>query len=522
MSVKSVINNLYSVIDNPKSNKLITDELEVVELGRVKRIVLCVLEPLYSYFGKDVYSRYRASNITEKIKNYYKIHKKEIDQKDDLSLKIQDVFFKLGKESFFTLHEDDRRVSSKKIDTFPTIHKLPEDLNISSENRQYLYEKISQFFQNLSKYEGSFFIREKKGSSRINCKRKEPIRTYKLFCKDNDGRVRRLMRFNPSNSINFVIDNPNQVSVMTNEVIAEGGSAKVKKLFSPLSGNYYIKKPIDVKDSISKSVNAFTCGKIGFLPEIYFRTPEPTKQQYIQLKYDSDLRKAILNNTIPLAEVPKIVADLLTGLSILHNCTTPITINGVSSQLRGSHCDIKPENILVKKGQNGSFDAAFIDISLGQAILHGTFTPGFCSPDRIFPLVDLNRNLINGKVVCDHLNRYGAAGDMWSMGLTIFTLLLGNFIITTDGKEEGYVFDSYFRKKLNPDNISKFSKDLTQEQVTNLVVEFSDFYLSKINEITDKPLGNQLANIWNAANAMMKVDPNMRITAAQALEKIST
>lgn len=149
MSVENVVNNLHSVIGD--SNKLITEDLKVVELGSVTRIMLCVLQPLYYLMGKDAFSHYRAANVTQRIQEYYQTNKKEIDQSDELSLKIQDVFFKLRKESLFSLRFSDTFLSSEKIESCPTIPELPEDLGISSEDRKFIHKK------NFSSFSETFY-----------------------------------------------------------------------------------------------------------------------------------------------------------------------------------------------------------------------------------------------------------------------------------------------------------------------------------------------------------------------------
>ena len=521
MSVESVINNLYSVIDDPKSNKLITNELKVVELGLFTRIVMFIAQPLCSLLGSDSYYHYRAAKVTKRIEEYYKENKNEIDQNEDLSLKIQDVYSKLRKKPLFPLRDDDRLLSSEKLPSSPKIHKLPENLEIRRSNRELIDEKVSKVYRELSTREGEFYIRERKKVERANGKRIHKRRTYKLFVKSDDGRVRRLMRFNSPKSLTFLAD---QAFVMTNQVIAKGGFSTVKLVYSLLEDQYYVKKPLDPSDMMSVNLLEHLCGKTGFFTRYYLRVPEQEKPQLIQPKFAFNLREVIEGNKLTLSKRVGVLKDLLEGLVALHNCSTTVNDKeGNSVKLRMSHCDIKPRNILLRPKSDFGVETVFIDISFGQAINEGAHTINYCPPEKIFSGGDIGKNEIIA-----FYNDYGQAGDMWSFGMTILTFLLGSITTTTTNAagevvdRESGLFDSLFAKHLFPKGENSHpSKDLKQEDVTGFIDGYADFIQGKINALPSSEEGKEVATLWNQARKMMSVVPVYRPTAAEVLNALN-
>ena len=120
----------------------------------------------------------------------------------------------------------------------------------------------------------------------------------------------------------------------------------------------------------------------------------------------------------------KLAAALLEGVEALH-------------ELGYTHCDIKPDNILVTDIGNQSYGVRLIDFSCTHRTgtvgsVAGTF--GYRAPEVVFRRVC--RLQWRQGVVSNSMFYWSAAQDVFSTGMTLLALLLGEHPITGDSDGE--------------------------------------------------------------------------------------
>ena len=220
---------------------------------------------------------------------------------------------------------------------------------------------------------------------------------------------------------------------------------------------------------------------------------------------------------LPLGRVQSVIRDTLLGLS----CLTRLSV---------IHCDVKPENIV--QVNDVSDRVKLIDL-------------GNCSTTTSIQMTYAQSRYYRAPEVALHLN-YDTKADIWSTGCVAAELMLGlplfpaeterhliclinqmlgpfpqNMIQDTDRHDELFLPDETLKSpelicEENDETFTDFQPYFVQERLEDIVMNFSFAPDLTEDEVNEEVRRRQI--FIDFLKNMLKLDPNERLTAEQALQ----
>ena len=192
----------------------------------------------------------------------------------------------------------------------------------------------------------------------------------------------------------------------TGEEVGKGGQTKVIKCYSPVTGQFLVRKKFD-SAIVASLLQAY---KLLYNQPNCVQMYCNTDHNIFEPLYDTDLRKMIeKKQLISTADKIRAMFHIATAVQGVHS---KIYSDGQIKYML-SHKDIKPANIFVKKDPNGQL---IFDLGDYGWVLSCDFsgTPTFRSPEKV------RSEQLSGKLF---VLENGPKLDMWQLGLTFSALL---------------------------------------------------------------------------------------------------
>ncbi len=161
-------------------------------------------------------------------------------------------------------------------------------------------------------------------------------------------------------------------------------------------------------------------------------------------KADATLSSYLKENTLTEKQLAKIICDITSALSYLHN-ETQITF-----------CDIKPENILLFIGRDGEITAKLSDFGLaklGFEKIGFRGTTQYASPEMASNAVPevLRAKFAKTEEREKHFAQITGASDIWSFGVLIYDLLGQPLPCISDSVFRSEILNTLKAARLRPD-----------------------------------------------------------------------
>jgi serine/threonine protein kinase len=248
--------------------------------------------------------------------------------------------------------------------------------------------------------------------------------------------------------------------------LGEGAYAAVFKVEDKSDGKIYAAKQItNPTDQNALSISEldilgkFNCDYIMSAKEIIYSNDTV----YMILPYMSmsldDLIKSKRN--ISFEQKVKIMFDIAVGMKTLHN--------------QYYHCDLKPDNILLRD----DLSACVADFSLAYSTTIAN-NGNVCAAKPYRPIEDLTED----NMIISKLN------DLWAYGCIVYKLFSGKLLITSDSDVDDFIDDykSYLEKDLSNPDIRLFLKKVLNIDPEERYQSFDDLLCDPLFESFDVPV----------------------------------
>ncbi|KAI2605497.1 kinase-like domain-containing protein [Hypoxylon fragiforme] len=201
------------------------------------------------------------------------------------------------------------------------------------------------------------------------------------------------------------------------------GTIILKSYTHPSTAQSLYKAEVDAFTKIRNSASKQNHSKFEYIIEFYGHFKQ-NKKYYILLEHAEGDLDSYFNNTKPPEDAPEMIQfwesmfKLIHGLSLIHNLGDPDEQS--TSMSLGSHQDIKPDNILVARGNRSSDyritlkiadfgKSDFWNVSDDNRNVLGVDNRG----DQIYSAPEC---IVNYPVLERFTNRVGSEVDIWSLG----------------------------------------------------------------------------------------------------------
>ncbi len=303
------------------------------------------------------------------------------------------------------------------------------------------------------------------------------------------------------------IKGSSNVILCSRKLVGDGGQRKVRLCFDMMSQTHYIRKKLIDERELSIVNMLKDKPSRGVVPIIQIWKLKTSKGE-TRTKVLEPLCDNIIANLYgnpQLAEQKQklsLIEDLLSGLSHLHKIHMTSSFQTLGSKnYKAFHGDITPRNILMHQS-NGQWNAFITDFGCAGNLL---FNPGGGTGNRAPDILKLYLRPNSVWEVVEYNIRYGQAKDVWAMGIICVAILSGKTPKTHEKRvlfslpciEEGILKSTCPVKDVH-------AAHLTQPQVDQDLAQFR----------TDS-----LGKAWDLVALMLRVNPDERITATEALAR---
>lgn len=317
-------------------------------------------------------------------------------------------------------------------------------------------------------------------------------------------------------TLSFMVDtSTNQVSAILLSVskdrvppLGKGRARTAKVIYNLTTGRKLCKKPAQSHHEIVllQSLN----GSEGIEPLDYVRTVG-CKTQLITPLFKGTLDK-LLNSrrNLTAGDMKKIMLQLLKGLEKLHSHPGITT----ASRPHSYHSDIKPGNILYDKELN----AVISDMESVNDLASFVGTPGWMSPQKRQAWGTFSG--LQG--ITDYNKKHSQSDDIWSMGL-IFAAVLKNELHDSWGAPLACIYGKcHVEQERAPFHFSVFPKyvlndgeicNITQAEIDQEIVDKKASLSPSVNRVA-------MEHMWDIVREMLSVEPQRRLNASQARERL--
>ncbi len=498
--------------------QLINDRLEVVQKGGFKWRLLCLFRPFLALIGIDLYSHVRVNNVAKSLFSYFKANKEFLD---DASL---EGFKKKFYEPLLKKTNYKYEVGSCDFDSLlpPLPMKWPADaakLGLTDSQKTFLEKALSEVVPLAFGEEGD---------------------NHTLICskvKSEGGTKRKLQLFHNTTlknefdvpiTVKVIRESPRRLSrimLWSKEIIAKGGERKVKRCYDLMTGEFSVRKKC-LSNSIEKLVLLhFKKNPVpGIEPvqDILSKDPGFKSDHIIEPVFEGTLRN-LLGHIKKKEDVLSIMQQLLTGLSALHAFTpTEVTIDleGITTRTfpKATHLDINLSNILLRKSE-GKWEAVLIDFGVSGNFAPGNGTIGYLSPaevklrGQVYPNGPGTPPIAVSDEFKKKLPPIGQKRDVWALGLIFTSLLTGRIDVVQISKKDRIVgiitpplqsINDLFLKGSKGGFYDGHLSDLQQDSIDGDIAAW-------------KVKTPDYASLWGLISKMLRVDPEERVSASEAL-----
>lgn len=310
-----------------------------------------------------------------------------------------------------------------------------------------------------------------------------------------------------------------RIIIKTKEVVGSGGERKVLRAFDLLSGEELVSKPYatSVEKMIVKKAHT---DKLSYFP--------PTVGVREKRFYEKRCQTVTSCYHEPAPVRHALVLQLLSAVKTLHQCW----LSGCTYTEKkedGSivekpidkaplyHGDIKPANILAYKDSKGDLKAVLSELGTMGNFVSVSYTTFFRSPEKTdfienkFYLFGVRVPFITSSDIIQHNQLYGRTSDIWSLGVTLTTILSGGLLMPGCPEEFGVPDLDCFRKHYEDLKSGVRKKMPGDIWVLNLTQEEID---ASIDTISKRSKTEEYSDTWNLIKRMLKVDPKERYDAS--------
>ncbi|MBA2368646.1 MAG: hypothetical protein H0V82_06445 [Candidatus Protochlamydia sp.] len=489
----------------PRSNFVITKDLKLINKRSLSWKILFLFKPFYRLFGWDIYHHVRADRVAQGIIHYCQNYRDLLNARPLLIEKIRRQILLRLKEKTHAKYdtEIDRAISElntmiRRTDeqTRPEpineaflnpLNTIEDNFNLTNERIQWPDEEclrtleiseadllairgplergFQQLIMNPAHYDLNF----------VKTTQKRSLQLINLDVWEEKGNIISEARIPFSLEIVRSSDKKiTDIIILAKKVLAQGGQTKVRLCFSTFRNMLLVRKSCESETQKLIIEHFRKCPTRGITPIFHLRTRNNKKMQVIE-----PLLKVLdqLAHTLTDTDKVSIAQDLLYGIRAVH-------------RLNEAHRDIKPSNILIEK-INGVWRGFITDFGFAdRSFIGGSLL--YRSPEQIaVDKENIKYKLTRSSPYYDRINRLpelSQPGDMWSMGLVLFSL----FITRISDSRIGYprfMWDKIFPLpssslpcvQIDPKNEIKDIKvleDLSQEEIDLAVSQFKYYMLN--------------------------------------------
>lgn len=275
-------------------------------------------------------------------------------------------------------------------------------------------------------------------------------------------------------------------------IVGFGGQRMVKSAFDLTEGHRLVRKKVSsteqrALESMQQSPQssetvALRKKKIGHL-EV---------DQQFEMREDGTLEDLLW---VPMTSVEQVnmAKGLLAQLKEFHEKKT-------EDNVPAFHSDIKPKNILFRASPQGGYELTISDFGIANIVegVAGSFSNSAPEHLRALFRAQVVQNYPISSGVERHNREYGQANDAWGMGIVLFA-------IVTQGQTLPYIYQTITEwgsgTKESWEHLSQVKQDTVDRNIRAMKNRYSP----------ESPL-------WPVIQQLLQVDPQVRITAAKALE----
>lgn len=497
-------------------------------LSHCQWCLVCLCYPFYWLFSNP-YSHITADQAARMIFKYCRANREYminnplvIQQIED---KILNTIDRRSSYKYKTIVDQVRKKLNRlKLPNPP--QKIPEKEEevMSFENQRWKWPKNLSFLgitaeqKDLLNLVISTLVQTSKFSPKIEILKSQKNHTELQIEVSNDG----FHRFTLPFRIRYVIEDQElqNVVVLSRKIIDQGGQRNVRLSFNPFKSKYYVRKratsetEILIVETLSKRKHR---GLVSVKPWQEISSSGVKRTKFLEPLYEMPLTE--LFGTYHLTKFQQklfLIEDLLFGLQAFHSHQIEnICFGDYTGSFKWFHYDLKPDNILVRRNlQTGGFEAAITDFGHACNTDGVGGSNGYRSPERV------QRYLTSSRTTHDNFvyqAQHGQSMDIWSMGLIFVGILIGrgsekagDHFPPLPCLEEGFLKDS--KKEIH--FCDAFVAELTQDQIDRDLDQLKAAYPASTPE---KQL--MLDHLWKMVKQMLRVKPEERITAEEALKQ---
>lgn len=265
-------------------------------------------------------------------------------------------------------------------------------------------------------------------------------------------------------------------------VIGRGGERTIKHGYDLIHGLKLARK------NIQSEIEIITQKK-GKGPQIFAERSTQKGRQVFEPVYSGSLDK-LVSSPLSLPEIEGIARDLLKSLASFHR-------QPGEDDIPSYHGDIKPENILWRRDDEGKLEVVLSDFGGANADQGASGTREYYSPESVALLATPRLKYDRRTPLYTQFRQDNAQkADVWAMGLTLLKLM-------TQGKDLPSINRVFEGKNFFKGMNEAFSK-VTQEQIDQEIraLQMEHFPQSEI---------------WDLIKRMLVIDVNQRYSASSLI-----
>ncbi|MCE5316856.1 MAG: hypothetical protein LLG04_05775 [Parachlamydia sp.] len=313
-------------------------------------------------------------------------------------------------------------------------------------------------------------------------------------------------------TLSFMVDTrTNQVSTILLSVskdrvapLGKGRGRTAKVIYNLTTGRKMCKKAVQNSNEVAllQALN----GSEGIEPLDYVRTVG-SKTQLITPLFKGTLDKLLKSRDLTAEDMKKIMLQLLKGLEKLHQYPEIRT----ASRTHSYHSDIKPSNILYDKELN----VVISDMESVNDLNSFVGTPGWKSPQKRQAWGTFSRQ----QGITDYNQNHSQGDDNWSMGLIFAAVLKNALDIVLGVAPLRCILGKYHVEQVQDRFLLKYTlndsgiSNITQAEIDQEIADEKVKLGSSANRVA-------MGQMWDIVREMLSVDPQRRLSARQARERL--
>lgn len=178
------------------------------------------------------------------------------------------------------------------------------------------------------------------------------------------------------------------------------------------------------------------------------------------------------------------------------------------------HRDIKPDNIIMVRGDDGKHVAKVADFGLAKS-----YIPNVCNTPGV------TTSWFRSPEVCLGYSYYDAAIDIWAVGCTFYQIISGDPLFLSTNNDNVEVLKniiSVIPYTVPKDTMVKYDMDDILKKVPWLMSDkpYVKFFKLSDSFVRDMQAGNMLKIFYDFMFGLICIDPEKRFTATKALDHV--